>query len=243
MLFLANLAQKGLQGSAQVLMPPSDGWGSLHHGNRPCTLLFCGSCLSILKKLKKQGQLGKQGFHILNHRALRASTGLGREPGGQHTSAEQQQDTRVPWACGGSCCSRASPCGGPELSGGGSSCDCYPCPLRLSIKASFPLLATPWEKQAWLGSGGGSWGGYTSRLGLEAMGLGSQTPDPTVLRSSWAGPSRTVSSAGPASAAGAGTQLAGLSLSCLISLISALFLSLRCLLTGSLRSLSFILKI
>ena len=89
MSFLANLAQKGLQGSAQALMPPSDGWGSLHHGNRPCNLLFCGSCLNILKKLKKQGQLGKQGFHILNLLA-----------GSQEDSTPQWSSSKTHVSCG-----------------------------------------------------------------------------------------------------------------------------------------------
>lgn len=91
----------------------------------------------------------------MNHRALGASTGLGREPGGQHTSAEQQQDTYVSHGLVGEAVFQSQPLGKARAECGGSSCVCCLCPPRLSIKASFPLLDTPWEKQAWLGSAEG----------------------------------------------------------------------------------------
>lgn len=123
------------------------------------------------------GQLGKQEFHSMNRRALGASMRPGREPVGQHTSAGQQRDTHVsPVSVGlwGRLSSRASPWGRPELSGEAASCACCLCPLRLSIKASLPLLDTPREKQAWLGSAEGQLGwihkqGVTGGHGLQIL--------------------------------------------------------------------------
>lgn len=207
---------------------------------------FCSSCLNVSiqhpapESLAAAGPTGKTG--IPQHEP--------QGPGGQHRAWQGASRTAhlsraaaghthvSPVSVGlwGRLSSRASPWGRPELSGEAASCACCLCPLRLSIKASLPLLDTPREKQAWLGSAEGQLGwihkqGVTGGHGLQIL-LFSETMliPPQTATLCWA----SLSGCCRAGFAGPLTVLAHLS-----SLISALFLSLRYLSPRSLRSLNF----